>query len=282
VVSLVRPGAAWRALQGTTIVEDDGLHTEAVLEAAIGADVVLHALNPPYAEWRTKAIPMAEVAIAAAESAGATLMFPGNVYNYGKRMPERIDEETPMQPTARKGAIRVEIEQRLQAASTRGVKTIIVRAGDFFGGVGRGSWFDLVIARDLPLSIVRYPGPLDVVHSWAYLPDLAQVFVKLANQREKCGVCETFGFPGHAVTGEEMIGTLQQVVGRQLKRKNFPWWAIRLGGPLVSHWRELAEIAYLWSTPHRIAGDKLKAAIGEIPRTQFTQAIRDALDPLRR
>jgi nucleoside-diphosphate-sugar epimerase len=282
VVSLVRPGAGWRAAADTLVVEDDGLHTQAVLEAAPGADVILHALNPPYAEWRAKALPMVEVAIAAAEAAGATLMFPGNVYNFGKGMPELLDEETPMQPTARKGVLRVEIEQRLRAAGERGVKTVVLRAGDFFGGAGRGSWFDLVIARDVSINVVRYPGPLDVVHAWAYLPDLAQAFVKLAEGRAALGPFESFGFPGHAVTGEELIGALQQVLGRPLKRKSFPWWAIRLGSPLVAHWRELAEIAYLWRTPHRLSGDKLKAAIGDIPRTQFTQAVRAALDPLSR
>ena len=33
VVGLVRPGAGWRALPNTIVVEDDGLHREAVLEA---------------------------------------------------------------------------------------------------------------------------------------------------------------------------------------------------------------------------------------------------------
>ena len=42
VVSLVRPGAGWRAAADTIVIEDDGLHREAVLEAAPGADVVLH------------------------------------------------------------------------------------------------------------------------------------------------------------------------------------------------------------------------------------------------
>ncbi len=31
--------------------------------------------------------------------------------------------------------------------------------------------------------------------------------------------------------------------------------------------RELAEIAYLWEVPHRIAGDRAQAAIGEVPHT---------------
>ncbi len=57
---------------------------------------------------------------------------------------------------------------------------------------------------------------------------------------------------------------------------------MQLGSPLVAQWRELAELAYLWQAPHRISGDRLRAAIGEVPKTPFTSAIRSALDPLSR
>src|SRR5882672_5007499 len=101
--------------------------------------------------------PHAYSTIEAAEAAGATLMFPGNLYNYGAGMPSVINETTPMRPTTRKGDIRLEIEQRMQEAADRGVRTIILRAGDFFGS-GRGAWFDLVITKQLGRNEVTYPG----------------------------------------------------------------------------------------------------------------------------
>lgn len=280
VVSFVRPGAGPRAAEGTTAVEDDALDREAVIKAAKGADVVLHALNPPFRDWPAQAMPMTEVAIAAAEASGATLIFAGNLYGYGKKMPERIDETTPMHPTTRKGAIRVEIERRLEEASARGVRTIIVRAGDFFGGEGRGSWFDLVVVRDIRMAMLRYPGPLDVLHNWAYLPDLAQTLVRIADRRQSFNPFETFCFPGHTVTGAQMIGTLQKIAERPLKLRSFPWLILRLLSPVVRDWRELVELAYLWRVPHRLSGDKLKAAIGEIPTTAFQEAVHCSLDDL--
>ena len=131
------------------------------------------------------------------------MLFPGSVWNYGRGMPPVLDESTPMQPTTRKGAMRVEIEQRIQEACDRGMRAIILRAGDFFGG-GSGSWFDLVIAKDIGRSRLTYPGPLNVEHAWAYLPDFAATLVRLAEQRASFGACETFGFPGDAVTGERI------------------------------------------------------------------------------
>src|SRR5215831_4961034 len=83
VASLVRPGSAARAPANTEVVEVDALDHDAVGAAARGADVVLHALNPSYTDWSRRALPLAYSAITAAETAGATLVFPGNLYNYG-------------------------------------------------------------------------------------------------------------------------------------------------------------------------------------------------------
>ena len=281
VTSLVRPGAAHRAPRGTKVVET--IDRRDAIEAARGMDVVLHALNPPFKTWRRMALPHAYAAIEAAETAGATLLFPGNLYNYGASMPGVIDETTPMAPTTRKGDIRVEIEGRMQEASDRGMRTIILRAGDFFGS-GRGAWLDLVIAKQLARNEVTYPGPLDVAHEWAYVPDLAAAMVRLANVRERLGVFETFGFPGHAVTGRVMVDAIANAMGREsrdLRIRRMQWWMIKALSPVFPLPRELSEIAYLWKVPHRIAGDKLKATIGEVPHTPFETAVKRALRELR-
>jgi nucleoside-diphosphate-sugar epimerase len=280
VTSLVRPGAAHRAPRGTRTVET--IDRRSAVEAALGVDVVLHALNPPFKHWSRMTLPHAYSAIEAAETAGATLLFPGNLYNYGTGMPSVITEATPMAPTTRKGEIRVEIEERMREASERGMRTIILRAGDFFGS-GRGSWFDLVIARQHARREVTYPGPLDVVHEWAYVPDLAAAMVRLAQARARLDVFETFGFPGHAVTGRALIDAIAKAIGcdsRDIKVRRMQWWMIKVLAPFFALPRELAELDYLWHVPHRIAGDKLKAAIGEVPHTPLETAVKRAIREL--
>ena len=44
--------------------------------------------------------------------------------------------------------------------------------------------------------------------------------------------------------------------------------------------RELSEIGYLWKVPHRIDGDKLAAAIGEVPHTPLDNAVAQSLREL--
>jgi len=280
VTSLVRPGRAARAPAGTEAIEVDALDHAAVVAAAQGADVILHALNPFYTDWSRLALPLAYSAITAAESTGATLMFPGNLYNYGSPMPPVIDESTPMLPSSRKGQMRVAMEDRMAEATERGMRAIVLRAGDFYGG-GRGSWLDLVLLKEINRGRLTYPGPIELVHEWAYLPDLVTALVRLAEMRQTLPAFTTFGFPGHAVTGRDFTTTIARALGSKLQIKRMTWWLIHALRPFVPLCRELSEMAYLWREPHRIDGSKLQAAIGDIPHTPLDDAVARALHDLR-
>jgi nucleoside-diphosphate-sugar epimerase len=276
VTSLVRGNAGSAIAPGTELVEVDARDTAAVIEAARGADVVLNALNVPFTQWATSAIPLAETSIAAARENGATLVFPGNLYVYGAGIPAIVDETTPVAPTSRKGEIRAAIEARLLAAADEGTRMIILRSGDFFGA-GAGSYFDRLLVREIASGRLTYPGPLDVVHEWAYLPDLAEALRRLVEARAALPPFAQFGFPGHAVTGREMAGAISRACGRGFKVSGMPWTMLRLLGTVVPVFRELSEVAYLWSTPHAIDGTRLAAVIGEIPFTSLDRAVSSAL-----
>jgi nucleoside-diphosphate-sugar epimerase len=277
VISLVRPGRSGIALRGTEIVEV--VTRDAAVDAARGCAVVLNALNPAITLWQRDALSHAYAGIAAAEASGATLLFPGNVWNFGRGMPALLDESTPMHPTMRKGRMRVEAEQRIREACDRGMRAIVLRAGDFFGA-GRGSWFDLVVVKELARNRITYPGPENVPHPWAYVPDLAATLVRLAERRDALGGFETFGFPGHTVTGREMIAAIEEAAGTRYNVRHMSWWMVKTFGRLMAVGRELAEFDYLWTTPHRIDGSKLTAAIGDIPHTPFKKAVAMSLREL--
>jgi nucleoside-diphosphate-sugar epimerase len=274
VKGLVRPGRASAVPRRVEPVE--AVTRDEAVAAAAGCDVVLNALNPVITEWAKNALSLAHGAIAAAEGNGATLLFPGSVWNYGRAMPPVLDESTPMHPTTRKGAMRVEIELRIREACDRGMRAIVVRAGDFFGG-GSGSWFDLVIAKEIERRRLTYPGPLDVEHAWAYLPDYAKTLVQVAERRASFGSLETFGFAGHTVTGRELIAAIEAVTHGTFTMRPMSWWFLRTIGRLMAMGREIGELEYLWRVPHRISGDKLEAALGDVPHTPLQQAVAASL-----
>jgi nucleoside-diphosphate-sugar epimerase len=283
----VRPGASGPAIPGVQWLALAPEDTAALAAAAQGASVVVHALSPAYTHkaWRTSVARLGEAAIAVTRELGATLMLPANVYNFGESMPRVLTEETAQAATTIKGRLRVALEQRIREATQDGrMKAVLVRAGDFFGS-GSGSWLDLVIAKDLHTGKVTYPGALDVPTAWAYLPDLARTFVEVAQRRAQLPAFETLHFAGHSVTGADWAEALRDVAWEQgwlgargeLRVSSLPWPLMRLVGLFVPTVAAICEMRYLWRTPHELANGRLKALIGEEPRTRFADAVRLAL-----
>ncbi len=264
------PGGA-----GVDRIAGDGLDAPGLAAAAMGCEVIVNALNPPYPKWAQDVPRLTASVIAAAKQSNATVMVPGNVYNYGAGMPERLTEQTPHAPTTRKGRLREEMERTYAEA---GVQTVILRAGDFMERQKTGNWFDSYVAAHVAKGRVVYPGPLDRVHAWAYLPDLARAMAALADKRNELARFESFGFPGYGLTGEELVDALARACGRGLKVKSLPWPMIRMLGLVLPQMREVGEMSYLWRVPHAIDGSKLAAVLPDFQTTPLAAALTEMLD----
>jgi nucleoside-diphosphate-sugar epimerase len=285
VIAALRGAPAPGMPKGVRVVHTPLLHTEQLASDAAGARVVIHAVNPHYTRWQSDLLPLAHAGMDLAQRLGARLMLPGNVYNFGVDMPPILHEDTPQRAHTRKGALRVRLEAELAQRCARGqIQATVVRAGDFFGG-GTGSWLDQAIVKSLRAGRLVYPGPTGLPHAWAYLPDLAGTWVALASRApDTCPPFERFHFPGHTLTGAEMLDAIVQAAqtldldpGRPWSRAGMPWTVIRVGGLLVPMWRELAEMAYLWSVPHALAGQALERAVGPRATTPLSVALRASL-----
>nr|WP_315494127.1 NAD(P)H-binding protein [uncultured Rhodoferax sp.] len=292
---LVAAGWAVRALRrraaqatdqqgGIEWVQGDAMNRADVLAAAQGCAVIVHAVNPPgYRRWAELVLPMVDNTIAAAQAVGATIVLPGTVYNFGPSAFPMLREDSPQEPLTSKGAIRVQMEQHLHAASRQGCKVIVVRAGDFFGPKPGNSWFSQgLIKPGLPIKAVSLPGAAGVGHQWSYLPDVARTMVELVQRREVLEPFAVFHMQGHwDADGMQMAATIRRVVvkrgGAQPKVSAFPWWLMALIAPFVPTIRELREMRYLWKTPLTMDNTKLVATLGHEPHTPLDEAVEAAL-----
>jgi nucleoside-diphosphate-sugar epimerase len=249
---------------------------------AAGARVVVHAVNPPYTRWRQEVLPAARLGLDVARRLGARFMLPGNVYNFGEHMPALLRPDTPQSPSTEKGRIRCELEAEMRARAAGGQRSVVIRAGDFFGS-GRGSWLDLVIAKSLAQGKLVYPGPLDVPHAWAYLPDLARAFVAVA-ALDALPAFAQLHFPGHTLTGAQWLAAVERAAAslgvlpaQGWRHGSMPWGLIRAGGVVVPSWRAIAAMSYLWRVAHALDGTALRAAVGALPATSIDAALCAAL-----
>ncbi|MEP0699458.1 MAG: NAD(P)H-binding protein [Nitratireductor sp.] len=278
----VARGAKGAALApGVEAVQANAFDREALAAACLGADIVLNALNPAYTEWEEKVLPMAENVIFAAERAGATHMVPGNVYNFGYEIGLETTEDAPQVASTPKARIRIAMEELFAArARERGVRTIVLRAGDFYGGQKPESWLDIFILAKLRKNIFTWPGPTDVPHAFAYLPDLARAFVMVAENRGGLATFERFHLAGHTLTGAQFKAATEQALGRALTRRGVPWTLVRAGGLFVPLLREVAAMSYLWRTAHSLDGGRFARLIGPEPTTEPATAIGQAIADL--
>lgn len=274
--------AARRAgMPGLEWVRGDAMEARQVTQAAEGAALIVHGANPPaYRNWRETALPMLASSIAAARAHGGRILFPGTVYNFGPDAFPRIAEGAAQRPRTRKGAIRAEMELALKRAAQDGVRSLIVRAGDFFGPLAGNSWFSLGLIRPgRPLRQLRYPGPIEIPHAWGYLPDLVETFARLARLDDLADF-EVFHLRGHEVTGAQMAEALSRVTGRRLAVRRFPWWAVRAAAPFNETFREMLEMTYLWRRPVVLDNARLVARLGAEPHTPLDAALAATLDAL--
>ncbi|AOI76290.1 NAD-dependent epimerase/dehydratase family protein [Burkholderia sp. NRF60-BP8] len=271
---VARDGIAW--------VRGDALDRDAVVRAARGCSVIVHAVNPPgYRNWATQVLPMVDNTIAAARAAQATVVLPGTVYNFGADAFPVLREDAPQHPATRKGAIRVELERRLQDASAHGVRAIVVRAGDFFGPQLGNSWFSQGLVKPgRPVATVRVPSR-GVGHQWAYVPDVARVMVELIERRETLEPFARFHLGGHwDEDGMQMALAVQRVAQRHGMRpalRDFPWWLVWAAAPFVTTLRELLEMRYLWREPIRMDNARVTAVLGREPVTPLDTAVEATL-----
>jgi len=269
---------------GITWVNGDALDRASVSQAAHGASVIVHAVNPPgYRNWAKVVLPMLENTIAAAAPSGATVVLPGTIYNYGPDAFPILTEDSPQRPVTRKGAIRVALERRLQEYAHSGGRVLIVRAGDFFGPQVGNSWFAQgLVKAGRPVTRVYAPGKRGTGHEWSYVPDVARTVVELLELGTKLQPFATFHMAGHwDADGSQMARAIARAVARRTgvepRVSAFPWWLLNVVSPFVTTFREMREMRYLWREPLQMDNTRLVRTLGREPHTSLDAAVEATL-----
>ncbi len=242
--------------------------------AARGADVIVNGLNPPnYHAWERTIPEITEAVIAAARASGALTIVPGNVYNFAPE-PGVISETTPQAPITRKGRVRMEMERSYRES---GLPVLILRAGNFLAPGRNDDIMGLMVLRGLSRGRISWPGDPAAIQPWCYLPDWARAAAMLAERRESLRRFEDVPFPGHVFSANELHAHLERLLGRELSMGGFPWWAFRLASPFWELARELLEMRYLFSLPHRLDGTRLKMLLPDFGPTALDEVLLSIL-----
>ncbi|MCK8482919.1 epimerase [Aliiroseovarius sp. S2029] len=243
-------------------------------QAAQGCDVIVNGMNPQnYHNWAGTLPRITKQVIAAAKSAHATVILPGNVYHFGDTA-GLWSETTPPNPVSKKGAIRLRMEQDYAAS---GVQTIVLRAGNFMDPDHQDCPMSQVFLRRIKRNKVTVPGAIDTLQAMCFLPDWARAAVALAEMRGELGAFEDVPFAGHTLTARDIRDGLEQILEQELKFVRFPWWLFTLTAPVWEFAREMNEMRYLWATDHALSDTRLLQLLPDFAVTPLDSVLRQML-----
>lgn len=247
------------------------VRNEALLErVALGAELIVYAINPAYHRWENEALQLMEPIVRVAEKLKSRILFPGNVYNFAPHS-SPISEGVPMAVVSDKGAIRIKLENRLHQASQQGAKITIVRAGDFIGPDTRFTWLDLTLKQYSSHAKMRFPHDDQHVHFWSFLPDLCTNTALLMSEPQSS--YEIWHDEGLKLTQNDWKNAFL-ANGKPLHASKFSWWLFKLISPLVPLVKEVVKMQYLWQQPVLLDGNKMKQALqGQYQATSLTNIL---------
>ncbi len=254
-------------------VEGFNRSTDDLTEKARTADVIVNAWNPTYDRWAEDVPSLTAQVIEAAKVNDATVIIPGNVYVFGSDAPETFGPDTPHRATNPLGRIRIEMEAAYREA---GVKTIVLRGGDYIDTEASGNWFDMIMIKDLAKGKLVSPGDPNAARAWAYLPDIARAAVALAELRDGLQRFEDVAFPGYTLSVADMGEALAELRGRPIRVKRMNWLPIQIARPFWSMAKGILEMRYLWSKPHSLDGSKFNRLCPDFEPTPVGVALAAA------
>ncbi|QFY07263.1 NAD-dependent epimerase/dehydratase family protein [Nonomuraea phyllanthi] len=264
---------------GTTRVAADVADKARLIELTRGADALYNCVNPQYHRWLTDWPPMAGSFLAAAEASGAVYVMLGNLYPYGP-VTGPMTEDLPLSSTSAKAQVRARMWHDALAAHEAGrIRTTEVRGSDYFGpgGTDQGYLGDRFLVPLRAGKTIQVPYPVDVPHSWTYLPDVADALI-VAGRDERA-----WGRPWHVPTAEPLsFRQLGERMAAQLglpapKVAQIPWALVRAAGLFSPMLGELKHVRYQFTAPYVLDSSAFQRTFGVEP-TPIDQALKATLE----
>ena len=277
VRALVRDSTKARMPDGVEVVSGDAVDAASLTRAAEGCAALFHLVNVVInRDWVSTTSRLLDAALTACRATGARLVFPANVWVFGRGSPgQRVAEGAPARPCSEKGAARASKEDRIRASS---VRWVMVRLPEFYGPhvqtltgpplqrISRGQrawWF----------------GPADVPVELVYMPDAAEAIVEVGLLAGADG--EVFHLPGAApITAREFFSEAARQQGGGSFRA-VPAGVVRAAALVNPMARSFADILHLWEHPILLDGAKLRARLPQLRTTPYAEGHATTLAWLR-
>jgi nucleoside-diphosphate-sugar epimerase len=218
-------------------------------------------------------IALLATAVEACRREGARLVFPANVWVFGRgRRGHLVSEDEPVAPVSKKGRVRAEQEHHIRKS---GVRFAMVRLPEFYGPhVGTLTGPQLRAAATG--GTATWFGDADLEVEFVFMPDAAKALVQVACASDVDGEC--FHLPGQrAITPRAFLEEAIRKAGAGARLRVLPAWTVRVASPFSSLAGGFADILHLWEAPILLDGAKYRRRFGTLLATPYEEGIAATL-----
>jgi nucleoside-diphosphate-sugar epimerase len=204
-------------------------------------------------------------------------VFFDNVYSYGL-VRGTMTEETPFNPTSRKGEVRARINTTLLDTMRRGeITALIARAPDFYGPGAVNSFTHLMIFERVRAGKTpQWLGNARVRHDFIFTPDAGRAVAMLGRRLDAFGTTWHLPVVAEGITGEQLAHLACRVRGLPPRVTTVPRWLLRALGLFVAELRANDEMMYQFEAPYHFSSARIEAALG-LTATPYADGVEACL-----
>ena len=257
-----------------TILAGDIFQIEDLRKAAQDVEVIFQSANIPYSEWKEKLPLLMGNIVSVAEHQSAKLAIVDNIYAYGRSKGEKVKETDVKNPHTKKGKIRLQIETIIKNS---GVPAVIAHFPDFYGPNAENTILHYTLQNIVKDKKAGFVGDQRIAREFIFTPDGAKALVQLALREDAYG--QNWNIPGYGViTGEDLVKTIREITHYSKGVSTITKGMIQFLGLFSANMREVVEMFYLNEEPVVLDGEKYERMIGPVPRTSYTEGLRQTIE----
>lgn len=263
------------------IVAADISNPDDARRALTGAKTLVYLVGVPYTQFARHPEYMRVVLDAAARAGIERVVHLSTVYPYGLPQSELVAESQPLVPNSFKGRMRKTQEDIVLDADRSGVlRGTILRAPDFYGSTAELSLAWQIFSAAVARKRANVIAPIDTLHEFVYVPDLARTLLDLAQTDGAYGSAWNLAGP-ERITVREFARRIYTQAGAPFQLMPVGKTLLRLIGLFDPTMRELVEMHYLQSTPVNLDDRRLLALLPQTRKTSYDEGIAQTLGALR-
>lgn len=263
------------------LMNADLLNAQDLDSAIRGSNIVYVTIGFPYSTkvWKECWPKFIKQVIASCITHNCKLVFFDNIYMYDPAFIADMNEETPINPSSKKGKIRAEVAQLIMdAIQNDGLTALIARSADFYGpGIRQTSMLTETVFKAFNKGKkANWMGSIHFKHSFTFTPDAGKATAMLGNTSDAYSQVWHLPTAPNPFTGKEWIENIAKAMNVKPKFQVAPKFLVRVLGIFIPVMREMVEMMYQFDREYVFNSDKLENKFNFKP-TPYVEGIREII-----